>query len=182
MAKVSSRPAAVSPGRTDLLGQVAVTVVLTPPASSRRARSLRMLVLFLLAALPVAAILVVVVGWAVAVAYTVLQTGFLMFGVRQQGQATLRIDDAGVQFEPGSFVVRASWPDIDKVAEVTLPSGPTEALVLRSSGLRWTLDAGIRRQITAKAWDRVIPLTEFEADWRSGRIGQALHEHRPDLL
>jgi hypothetical protein len=159
-----------------------VTVVLTPAASTRRARTLRMLALFLLAALPVAAILVIVVNWPVAVVYTVVQTGFLMFGVRQQAVATLRLDDAGVQFEPGSFVLRATWAEIDRITEVTLPSGPTDAILLSTPGLRWTLDAATRRQVTAKGWDRVIPLSEFEPEWRSGRIGEAVRAHRPDLL
>ncbi|MCU1453371.1 MAG: hypothetical protein JWN46_1517 [Acidimicrobiales bacterium] len=159
-----------------------MTLVLTPDASSRRARSLRMLLLFLLAALPVAAILGVVVNWLTAALYTVVQTAFLMFGVRQQGQATLRLDDTGVQFEPGSFVVRAAWADIDRIGEVTLPTGPADALVLTQSGLRWTLDAGTRRQVTLKAWDRVIPLSDFEPEWRTGQIGAALRAHRPDLL
>ena len=159
-----------------------MTVVLTPAASSRRARSLRMLALFVVAALPVAGILGVLVGWLVALLYTVLQTAFLMFGVRQQGQPVLRIDDGGVQFEPGSFVVRAAWDDIDRVGEVTLPSGPTDALVLFESGLRWTLDARTRQQVMTKAWDRVIPLSEFEPAWRAGQIGAALRANRPDLL
>ena len=45
--------------------------------------------LFLLAALPVAAVLVALVNWPVAIAYTVVQTGFLLFGVRQQRSSVL---------------------------------------------------------------------------------------------
>lgn len=157
-------------------------VVLTPAAATGRARTLRLLVLFLLGAIPVAAIVVAVVGWVAAIAYVVVQTGFLMYGTRQHNQPKLRLEDDGVQFEPGTFVIKAAWGEIDKVAEVTLPSGPTEALVLNRSGVRWTIDPQTRRQVTAKGWDRVIPLSEFEPQWRQGRIGAALREHRPDLL
>jgi len=141
-----------------------------------------MLVLFVVGALPVAAILVWLVNPWVAVAYVVAQTTFFMFGFRQHHEARLRLSPEGVQFEPGSFVVRASWEEVDRVEQVTLPSGPTEALLLRDSGIGWALDAGTRRQVTAKGWDRVIPLSEFEDDWRTGRIGDALRAHAPRLL
>lgn len=159
-----------------------VTVVLTPTAGSQRDRLLRMGALFFVAALPVAAVLVLLVDWPLAVAYVVVQTGGLLFAVRQQHTALLKLDATGIQFEPGTFVLRAEWADIDKVAEVTLPSGPTQALVLRRSALRWTHTPQVRAQVIRRGWDRVIPLDEFERDWRVGKVGAALREHRPDLL
>lgn len=156
--------------------------MLTPTTRSQRSRLLRMGLLFFLAALPVGLVLVLLVNWPVAIGYVVVQTAGLLFGVRQQHTAVLKLDATGVQFEPGSFVLRADWADIDKVAEVTLPSGTTQALVLKRSGLRWTHTPQIRAQVTRRGWDRVIPLDEFERDWRTGKVGDALREHRPDLL
>jgi hypothetical protein len=159
-----------------------VSVVLTPSTRAQRDRLLRLGALFVLAALPVAALLVAIVNWPVAIAYVVVQTSVLLFGVRQQRTSTLRLDDLGVQYEAGTFVLRASWDDLQKVGEVTLPNGTTEALVLERSGLRWTHTPQVRAQVSQRGWDRIIPLEEFEPDWRNGRIGDALRTHRPDLL
>ena len=141
-----------------------------------------MFTLFVVGALPVAAVLVWLVNPLVAVGYVVVQTGFLMFGLRQQHQPHLRLGEDGVQFEPGSFVLRCAWDDVARIEQVTLPSGPTDALMLRASGLGWTLDAGTRREVTVKGWDRTIPLSEFEDDWRNGRIGRLIEQHAPRLL
>ncbi len=157
-------------------------LVLTPHTRSRRARTLRMLALFVIGAVPVAAVLVWLVNPLVAVGYVVVQTGFLMFGLRQQHQPHLRLDADGVQFEPGSFVIRCGWDDIERIDQVTLPTGPTEALVLQQSGLGWALDAGTRREVAVKGWDRIIPLSEFEDEWRRGRIGDLIGQHAPRLL
>ena len=159
-----------------------VSVVLTPTTRSQRDRLTRMGLLFFLAALPVAAVLVLIVNWPVATGYVVVQTGGLLFAVRQQHTAALKLDTRGVQFEPGNFVLRAEWADIHEVAEVTLPSGPTQALILEKSALRWTHTPQVRAQVIQRGWDRIIPLDEFESDWRRGKVGDALREHRPDLL
>lgn len=159
-----------------------MSLVLTPSTRSQRDRLLRLGLLFLLAALPVAAVLVAIVNWWVAIAYTVGQTGLLLFGVRQQRTSVLRVDDAGIQYEAGTFVLRAAWADIDKVGEATLPSGPTTALVLARSGLRWTHTPQVRQQVTARGWDRIVPIDEFEPTWPDGRLGDAVRRHRPDLL
>ena len=156
--------------------------MLTPSTRSQRARLQRLGLLFLLAALPVAAVLVIIINWWVAVAYVVVQTSVLLFGVRQQRTSTLRADDAGVQYEAGTFVLRATWADIERVAEATLPTGPTQALVLRRSGLRWTHTPQIRQQVTTKGWDRIIPIDEFEPTWPAGPLGDEVRTHRPDLL
>lgn len=159
-----------------------MSIVLTPSRAKERSRSLKMLAIFLVAALPVAAILVLTIGWWVALAYVVVQTSFLMFGLRQRHQPKLRVDELGMQYEAGSFVIRAAWSDIDKVEPVGLPSGETDAAVLGTSGIRWTLDAQTRRQAIARGWDRVIPIGDFAPDWRTGPLGDAIREHRPDLV
>lgn len=156
--------------------------MLTPSTRSQRDRLQRLGLLFVLAALPVAAVLVVIIGWWVALGYVVVQTAVLLFGVRQQRTSTLRVDDVGVQYEAGTFVLRASWADIDRIGEATLPSGPTQALVLHRSGLRWTHTPQIRQQVTSKGWDRIIPIDDFEPAWPKGPLGQAVRTHRPDLL
>lgn len=156
--------------------------MLTPTTRSQRGRLLRMGLLFFLAAIPVGIVLVLIINWPVAIGYVVVQTAGLLFGVRQQHTAVLKLDANGVQFEPGSFVLRAEWADIDRIEQVTLPSGPTQALVLRRGALRWTHTPQVRMQVTEKGWDRLIPLDEFEKDWRKGKVGDALREHRPDLV
>ncbi len=162
--------------------QGAVSLVLTPSTRSQRDRLQRLGLLFLLAALPVAAVLVIIISWWVALAYTVIQTGVLLFGVRQQRTSILRVDDTGIQYEAGTFVLRTAWADIEKVAEATLPSGKTQALVLGRSGLRWTHTPQVRQQVTQRGWDRIIPLDEFEPGWPTGPLADAVRTHRPDLL
>lgn len=139
-------------------------------------------ILFLLAALPVAVVLVMIINWWIAALYVVVQTSVLLFGVRQQRTSTLRVDDVGIQYEAGTFVLRTTWADIDKVARATLPTGNTLALVLRRSGLRWTHTPQIRQQVTQKGWDRIIPIDEFEPGWPNGPLAAAVRAHRPDLL
>ena len=120
-----------------------MTVVLTPTSRSQRDRLLRMGLLFFVAALPVAAVLVLIVNWPIAVGYVVLQTAGLLFGVRQQPTAALKLDATGVQFEPGSFVLRAEWNDIDEVAEVSL-AGRTRGGRLRQASWRgWRPDKSV---------------------------------------
>ena len=162
--------------------QEAVSLVLTPSTRSQRVRLQRLGLLFLLAALPVAAVLVILVNWWVASLYTVVQTGVLLFGVRQQRSSVLRVDEAGIQYEAGTFVLRTTWADIAKVGEATLPSGATQALVLSRSGLRWTHTPQIRQQVTQRGWDRIIPIDEFEPSWPNGPLAAAIRAHRPDLL
>lgn len=159
-----------------------VSLVLTPSTRSQRERLTRHLLLFLVAALPVAVVLGLIINWWVALAYTVIQTGGLMFGVRQQPTSTLKVDDSGIQYEAGPFVLRSSWVGIARVAEATLPSGPTQAFVLTRSGLRWAHTAEVRREVTSKGWDRVIPIDAFEPSWPDGPLGEAVRTHRPDLL
>ena len=159
-----------------------MSLVLTPSTRSQRARLQRLGLLFLLAALPVAAVLVALVNWWVAILYTVVQTGVLLFGVRQQRTSVLRADDAGLQYEAATFVLRTSWADIEKVAEATLPSGSTTAFVLARSGLRWTHTPQVRHQVTTRGWDRIIPIDEFEPSWPDGPLGQLVRERRADLI
>lgn len=159
-----------------------MSLVLTPSARSQRSRLTRHLVLFLLAALPVGGVLWALVNLWVALIYVVVQTAVLMFGVRQQRTSVLRVDDAGIQYEAPAFVLRASWDDIDKIGEATLPSGPTQAFVLKRSAVRWTHTPQVRQQVTARGWDRIIPIDEFEPGWPSGPLADATRRHRPDLL
>ncbi len=156
--------------------------MLTPSTRSQRDRLQRLGLLFLLAALPVAAVLVVLVNWPIAIGYVVVQTSVLLFGVRQQRTSALRVDGAGVQYEAGTFVLRASWADIDRIGEASLPSGKTQAFVLRRSGLRWTHTPQIRQQVTQRGWDRIIPIDDFEPGWPNGPLAKAVRTNRPDLL
>ena len=159
-----------------------VSLVLTPSTRSQRDRLVRHLMLFLLAAIPVAGVLWALVNLWVALIYVVGQTGLLMFGVRQQRTSVLRVDDSGIQYEAQAFVVRTTWADIDRVAEATLPDGTTQAFVLKRSAVRWTRSADTRREVTSKGWDRIIPIDEFEPDWPKGRLAAATRKHRPDLI
>ncbi len=159
-----------------------MSLVLTPTTRSQRARLQRLGLLFLLAALPVALVIGAIVNWAIAAAYVVVQTAVLLFGVRQQRTSVLRVDDAGLQYEAGTFVLRATWADLERVGRAELPSGPTTAFVLARPGLRWTHTPQVRQQVRAKGWDRIIPIDEFEPDWPAGRLGEVVARHRPDLL
>lgn len=159
-----------------------MSLVLTPSTRSQRDRLLRLGGLFLLAALPVAAVLVAIINWRAALIYTVVQTGVLLFGVRQQRTSVLRVDKYGIQYEAVTFVLRASWADLDELADVTLPTGPTKAMMLKRPGLRWTNTPEIRREVSSKGWDRIIPIDEFEPTWPKGPLADAIRQYRPDLL
>lgn len=159
-----------------------MALVLTPSTRSQRDRLQRLGLLFLIAALPVAAVLVVIINWWVAIGYVVVQTSVLLFGVRQQRTATLRVDGVGIQYEAGTFVLRAVWADVTKIGEADLPSGKTQAFVLGRSALRWTHTPQVRQQVTQRGWDRVIPIDEFEPNWPKGPLAEAVRANRPDLL
>lgn len=156
--------------------------MLTPSARSQRGRLLRHLGLFLAAAVPVALVVGLLVSWLAALVYVVVQTSVLMFGVRQQRTSVLRVDEVGLQYEAPSFLLRAGWSDLESVDRVELPSGPTAAFRLRRSGLRWAHTPQVRRQVTERGWDALIPIDEFEPAWPAGPLGEAVRSHRPDLL
>ena len=161
-----------------------MSVTLTPSTRSQRDRLVRLGVIIFVASLPIAGVLLALVNWQVAVGYIVVWTVGLLFGVRQQRTSTLRVDHAGVQYEAGTFVLRAAWNDIDKIGSVTLPDRKTEALVLKAGtqSLRWTHTPQVRQQVTTRGWDRIIPIDDFAPRWPKGELGDAIREHRPDLL
>ena len=159
-----------------------MATVLTPSTRSQRDRLTRLGVMILLASLPIAAILVALVNWTVAIIFVVVWTIGLMFGVGQQRTISLKVDDNGLQYEAGTFVLRAAWADLDRIGEASLPSGPTQAFVLSRSGLRWAHTAQTRAQVAQRGWDRIIPIDDFAPRWPDGRLGDAVREHRPDLL
>ena len=159
-----------------------MSVVLTPSTRSQRGRLVRLGAMILVASLPIAAILVALVSWVVGLGFVVVWTVGLLFGVGQQRTSVLRVDDAGLQYEAGTFVLRAAWDDIDRIGEASLPTAKTLAFVLGSSGLRWTRSAQVRQQVSTRGWDRIIPIDEFAPRWPAGRLGDAVRTHRPDLL
>lgn len=155
---------------------------MTPPASVRHRREIRFVALFVVLGLPVAAVLWAILGWLPAVGYLIGQTVFLTFGLRRRQLPVLRLSSAGISYEPGRFQLRCTWQDITGVDEVALPSGPTEAFALTGPRLHWAADAGTRREVSSRGWDRVVPLSEFEPDWRGGRIGECVRRWAPALL
>ena len=159
-----------------------MSVVLTPSTRSQRGRLLRLGAMILVASLPIAAILVALVSWPVGLGFVVVWTVGLLFGVGQQRTSVLRVDDAGLQYEAGTFVLRARWDDIDRIGRASLPTAVTEAFVLRASGLRWTRSAQVHQQVSSRGWDRIIPIDEFAPRWPAGALGDAVRAHRPDLL
>jgi hypothetical protein len=159
-----------------------VSVGLTPSARSQRARLVRLGIMIFVASLPIAAILVALVNWPIAIGFVVVWTVGLLFGAGQQRTMTLRVDDNGLQYEAGTFVLRTTWDNIDRIGEATLPSGTTTALVLRSGSLRWAHTAQTRQQVTQRGWDRIIPIDDFAPRWPAGTLGDAVRSRRPDLL
>jgi hypothetical protein len=157
-------------------------VVLTPSTRSQRDRLVRLGVMILLASLPIAAILVALVNWQVALGFVIIWTVGLMFGVGQQRTISLKVDANGLQYEAGTFVLRAAWADLDRIGEATLPTGKTQAIVLKRSGIRWAHTAQTRAQVQQRGWDRIIPIDDFAPKWPAGKLADAIREHRPDLL
>jgi hypothetical protein len=134
------------------------------------------------ASLPIAAILLALVNWQVAAGFVVIWTVGLLFGVGQQRTVSLKLDANGLQYEAGTFVLRAAWSDLDRIGDATLPTGTTKAIVLRKGALRWAHTAQTRAQVQQRGWDRIIPIDEFAPRWPEGKLADALREHRPDLL
>lgn len=159
-----------------------MTLVLTPSTRSQRSRLQRHLLLFLLAALPVAGVLLALVNWWIALLYVVVQTSVLMFGVRQQRTSVLRVDGTGIQYEAEAFLLRTSWSNVERIADATLPSGPSRVILLTRPSLRWARDTDVRRQARERGWDRIIPIDEFDPRWPDGRLADEIRRHRPDLL
>lgn len=154
-------------------------IVVGVAAGIRRAHELKMLGLFVLAALPVAAVLLLVVNRSLALLYLVGQTLFLWFGLRRRHSPILRLFPDGLSYEPGTFQVRCGWADIDSLGPVDLPDGRVEALHLAEGHLHWATDQATRRRVQARGWDRVIPIGSFEAEWEWGRIGTAFRQWAP---
>ena len=159
-----------------------MSVVLTPSTRSQRDRLIRLGVMIFVASLPIAAILFALVNWQVAVGFVVVWTVGLMFGVGQQRTISLKVDTNGLQYEAGTFVLRTTWADLDRIGEATLPSGKTQAIVLKHSGLRWAHTPQTRSQVAQRGWDRIIPIDDFAPRWPEGKLADAIREHRPDLL
>ena len=159
-----------------------MSTVLTPSTRSQRDRLVRLGVMIFVASLPIAAILLALVNWQVAVAFVVVWTVGLLFGVGQQRQTSLKIDGNGLQYEAGTFVLRAAWADLDRIGDATLPTGTTKAIVLKKGGLRWAHTAATRAQVQQRGWDRIIPIDDYAPKWPQGKLADAIREHRPDLL
>lgn len=159
-----------------------MSLVLTPATRAQRERLVRLGILIFVASLPIAALLVALVNWPVALLYVVVWTVGLLFGVGQQRTTVLRVDQAGIQYEAGTFVLRASWADLDRIGDVTLPDRKTKGFVLKSSGLRWTQSPQVRHQVTTRGWDRIIPIDDYAPKWPQGQLGDQVRKHRPDLL
>ena len=157
-------------------------MVLTPSTRSQRDRLVRLGVMILVASLPIAAILFALVNWQVALGFVVIWTVGLLFGVGQQRTISLKVDANGLQYEAGTFVLRAAWSDLDRIGEATLPSGKTQAIVLKKGALRWAHTAATRAQVQQRGWDRIIPIDDFAPKWPAGKLADAIAEHRPDLL
>lgn len=154
-------------------------IVVAVPSSVRRRHEVRMLGLFVLAAVPVGAILWFLITPAVAALYMVAQTLFLWFGLRRRHSPVLRLSPDGLSYEPGRFHLRCDWADVDAVGPVDLPDGRVDALVLAEGHLNWAVDPQTKRQVQARGWDRIIPIGTFEPEWEWGQIGQAFRDWAP---
>lgn len=155
-------------------------VVITVPPAARRRRELRMVAIFVVAALPVAVVVGLIVNWPAAVLYVVAQTLFLWFGFRRRADPILRLSPQGMSYEPGRFQVRCEWADVDRIGAVTLPDvGEVEALILAESSLHWAADEANRREAIARRWDRAIPIGAFDLEWEWGEIGEAIRTWAP---
>lgn len=157
-------------------------VVVSPVGRGRWRNDVRSVALFALAAVPVALVVALAVNLTWAVAYAVVQTVFLTYGVRRRYVPKLRLGPSGLSFEPGPFQLKCAWTDVVGVNRVDLPSGPTDALVLHRSALHWAADGATRQRVTAQGWDRAVPVGDFDPAWRDGPIGDAVRRWAPAVL
>jgi len=156
--------------------------VVSPPAAVRRRHDVRFAGLFAVFALPVGAVLWAIIGLWVALAYVVAQTAFLTYGLRRRHVPKLRMDAVGLSYEPGRFQLRCEWADVVGVSRTTLPSGPVETLTLARPCLHWAGDARVKAEVRDQGWDRLVPVGDFDPDWRTGPIGEALTRWAPQVL
>lgn len=154
-------------------------IVVTTSPKVRRRHMQKMLLMVVAASLPLALILWLILGAAVAVLFVAAWTVFFWFGMRRRHLPVLRLSPEGLSYEPGQFHLRCTWADVDALGEVTLPDGKVEALVLAEGHLHWAVDPAMRRQVQARGWDRIIPLGSFEPEWEWGRIGEAFRQWAP---
>ena len=108
------------------------------------------------------------VNWQVALGFVVIWTVGLMFGVGQQRTISLKVDDNGLQYEAGTFVLRAAWADIDRIGEATLPVGQDAGH--RPEAGRASAGRTLPRpaQVQQRGWDRIIPIDDFAPKWPAG--------------
>jgi hypothetical protein len=144
-----------------------------------RGRDAKLLGIFVLAAIPPAAILWFVLSPLAAALYVVAQTLFLWFGLRRRHSPLLRLSPDGLSYEPGTFQVVCDWADVDALGPVDYPDGRVEALLLSGGHLHWAADSRTRRQVEARGWDRAIPIGAFEPEWEWGQIGKAIRQWAP---
>lgn len=154
-------------------------VVGTDPVVRRRHEA-KMLVLFVVAAVPLAVMLWLILSslW-VALLFVAAWTLFFWFGIRRRHSPVLRLSPNGLSYEPGTFHIRCEWADVNALGEVDLPDGPVEALILAEGHLHWATDQPTRRRVEARRWDRIIPIGSFEPEWEWGDIGQAFRDWAP---
>jgi len=155
-------------------------IVVGTPATVRRRHEARLVALFVVAALPLALILWLILdSLAVAGLFVVAWTLFFWFGMRRRHAPVLRLTADGLSYEPGQFQVRCGWADIDALGPVDLPDGRVEALVLDEGHLHWAVDHATRRKVEARGWDRIVPIGSFEPEWEWGQIGRAFRQWAP---
>ena len=137
--------------------------------------------LFIVAELPVAVVVGLVVGWVVAAGFLVGLTAFLTYGLRRRHVPILRLSPEGISFEPGQFQLRCGWDDVAGAESVDLPDGRVEAWRLRRPRVHWAESPALKAQLAAKGWDTVVPVGQFDPGWRTGPIGDAVRSWRPEL-
>jgi hypothetical protein len=157
-------------------------LVFHPPVAVRRRSEARMVGLFIAMGIPVAVVVGLVIGWPVAGAYLVAQTAFLTYGLRRRHVPVLRLSPDGISFEPGPFQIRCAWDDVDGVEQVLLPDGRVDAWRLSAPRVHWADTPARRSELAKKGWDTLVPVGQFDPDWRGGPIGDAVRGWRPQLV
>jgi hypothetical protein len=96
------------------------------------------------------------------------------------------IDSGGVYAQRNGFRLRFTWADIEGVGVRKFWGIPMSMLNLSHASVEANDGSAVAEAVTAKLHesgaDRAVQLSIYVADWKSGSFGDAVRQHRPDLL
>jgi len=105
-----------------------------------------------------------------------------MYTVFRLRKSSLAVTDEGLIVDRIKYRLHVRWADFEGVnPEKWMGLVRTEALVFRPGRFEPALSPGFQRRLIARGCDRVIRISVYDADWRTGPIGQRLLDTPVDV-